>query len=169
MGLKIIDCESRGNAARFYLGKKIDKWGWTNPDYRYWDGRPATPSDEYYGDDWNDRPYQDNAGPVYDEFIYDHFDLNVNFDGIILTPADSTSYRQAYSKDDMVDGSVPCVIIVSPRVYAKESKECYGSCSTFDYWLGRRTGNGVFKIYFGDDVDTLKEIKNYLDNEQEEK
>ena len=40
--MKIIDSELKGNVVRFYLGE--------DPDF--------------FGDDWNHYPYEDNAGPV---------------------------------------------------------------------------------------------------------
>ena len=43
--MKIIDYEIRGSCVRFYLGKDDDT--------------------DYHGDDWNDRPYDCNAGTVY--------------------------------------------------------------------------------------------------------
>lgn len=45
--MKIIDFERKGNLVRFYLG---------DDDLEEW-----------YGDDWNDTPYEHNAGQVYDE------------------------------------------------------------------------------------------------------
>ena len=49
--LGIIDFERKGNVVRFYIGD-------TNANY--------------HGDDWNDRPYEHNAGTVYDRYI-DHY------------------------------------------------------------------------------------------------
>ena len=46
--LKIIDFEKKGNVVRFYYGKDSLK--------------------EWYGDDWDDRPYEHNAGEVYHRF-----------------------------------------------------------------------------------------------------
>ena len=43
--MKIIDFECTGNVVRFYLGKDNEK--------------------DYHGDDWNDTPYECNAGTVY--------------------------------------------------------------------------------------------------------
>ena len=47
--MKIIDFDKKGNVVRFYLGKDD--------------------LNDYWGDDWNDVPYEHNAGTVYDEFI----------------------------------------------------------------------------------------------------
>ena len=36
--MKIIDFERKGNVIRFYLGEKTVDWGWTNPDYKDFNG-----------------------------------------------------------------------------------------------------------------------------------
>lgn len=42
--MQIIDMEKKGNVVRFYLGENGKQWG----------------------DDWNDAPYDCNAGTVYE-------------------------------------------------------------------------------------------------------
>ena len=69
---KIIDFEVKGNVVRFYLGNKTDEWGWTNKNYKDRNGNTPDwlkPNDTYYGDDWDDVPYEHNAGLVYDKFV----------------------------------------------------------------------------------------------------
>ena len=44
--MKILDFELKGNVIKFYLGNCNDWWG----------------------DDWDDRPYEHNAGKVYDQY-----------------------------------------------------------------------------------------------------
>ena len=53
--MKIIDYEIRGSCVRFYLGKDDDT--------------------DYHGDDWNDRPYDCNAGTVFQEYITGYADI----------------------------------------------------------------------------------------------
>lgn len=143
--LEIIDFERKGNVIRFYLGTKGD-WGWVNPNsimYKNADEsfrNALIKAKQYYGDDWNDYPYQHNAGKVYDAFIWGYTDYSVPFDCIVLEPQDTYSNAE-YSKDDMIERKVPCIIIV-PEYLADECLE-----HTFDYWLER---DDVNKIYFGD-------------------
>ena len=60
--MKIIDWRRNGNVVRLFLGRdNLDRW---------------------YGDDWNDRPYEHNAGSVYKEFVSGYFDLTFGFDEI---------------------------------------------------------------------------------------
>jgi len=56
--MEIIDFDKKGNVIRFYLSK----------------------NGKQYGDDWDDVPYEHNAGKVYDEFIKGYYDIAVDFD-----------------------------------------------------------------------------------------
>ena len=61
--MKIIDWESKGNVIRFILGE--------DNDIAYW------------GDDWNDKPFEHNAGSVYSEFVKGYCDISFPFDYVI--------------------------------------------------------------------------------------
>ena len=126
MSLKVIDFDRKGNVIRFYLGKKTAAWGWTNPDYKDpYDGkRPewVKPSDTFYGDDWDDAPYQDNAGQVYDQFIYGWYDMYVPFDlevidgwqyiqRLIGNGVFYTRYASHMSKNALVERQAPIIAI----------------------------------------------------------
>lgn len=151
--MHIIDFDRKGNVVRFYLGEKTPEWGWTNPDYKYNGGNGLEtpdwlkPSERYYGDDWNDRPYEHNAGTVYGEFIKGYKDIAFDFDDLVLEPCEG-EYNSGYSKDDMVDKKVPCIIVVP-----KEVKESLGleewQIDAFSYALGIK---GIKKYYFGDEI-----------------
>lgn len=119
---EIIDFETKGNVIRFYLGK----------------------NGEQRGDDWDDRPYECNAGTVYDEFVGDIVDLFVSFDCAVLQPSDGWNTNSRYCKEDMRDRNVPCIIIVPPEV-----NDSY-YVNDFAHWVG---SDNVIKIYFGDTLD----------------
>ena len=121
--MKIIDFERKGNVVRFWLGKD---------DLTEW-----------WGDDWNDTPYECNAGPVYDEYVSGHYDMVLPFDCIVVEPCSGT-YNSEHSKEDMVKRKVPCIIVV-PKELAEDS--WYGE--NFQYWVGV---DGVKKYYFGDKI-----------------
>ena len=143
--MKIIDFEKKGNVVRFYLGEKTEDWGWTRSDYTINCKTPdwLKPSDSYYGDDWDDRPYEHNAGQVYAEFIKGYKDIAFNFDDLVLEPCCGT-YNSSWCKDDMVARKVPCIIVVPKEVY-KDSWD-----DSFDIWVG---ADGIKKYYFGDEVE----------------
>lgn len=73
--MKIIDFERKGNLVRFYLG---------DDDLVEW-----------YGDDWNDTPYEHNAERVYDEYIKGYCDMMFPFDDLVLEPCCGTWVLEA--------------------------------------------------------------------------
>lgn len=119
--MKIIDFARKGNVVRFYLGED---------DLKTW-----------YGDDWNDTPYEHNAGEVYEQFVSGHADIAFNFDSLVLEPCDGV-LNSEYCKDDMVARRVPCVIVV-PQEIAADSWDT----DNFARWVG---ADGVQRFYFGD-------------------
>lgn len=153
--MKIIDFKRKGNVVRFYLGEKTPEWGWTNPDYKDYTGETPEwlkPSDTYYGDDWNDIPYEHNAGEVYDEFIKGYRDIAFDFDSFVIEAAQDYGRfngNTCYCKDDMVARKVPCLIVV-PKVLAEEAP--YDDDS-FCYWLAM-DDKRIKKYYFGDEMES---------------
>jgi len=123
--LKVIDFSKKGNVIRFYLGNSSD----------------------YYGDDWDDRPYEHNAGKVYDEFIRDTYDIYVPFDFEVLEPCDGT-INSSYCKDDMKENKVPCIVIYKPE----KDEFPY---SDFSYVVGNKK---ALKIYFNTTMEQLTNI-----------
>ena len=57
---KIIDFQRKGNVVRFFIGPEE--------------------CNDYWGDDWNDAPYDCNAGEVYDSYVTGHVDVVFSFD-----------------------------------------------------------------------------------------
>ena len=79
--MKIIDFEKKGNLVRFWLGDDN--------------------CTDYWGDDWDDAPYDCNAGTVYDEFIKGYKDICFPFDWIVVEPCDGVCNCN-YSKEDKI-------------------------------------------------------------------
>ena len=124
--MKIIDFEKRGNVIRFYCGKDD--------------------CDDYWGDDWNDRPYEHNAERVYSEYIEEYIDVAVDIDYHVMEPADDWRYNNntPFSKEDMKKRSVPCIIVVPENdSYVSEEFNRYA------------VSDNVDKIYFGDSIEKL--------------
>ena len=119
--MKIIDYSKKGNVVRFYLGQD---------DLVEW-----------WGDDWDDAPYDCNAGEVYDQYISGHRDVTFPFDDLVIEPCQGCTNSE-WSKEDMIHRRVPCIIVV-PKELADDS--WYGE--DFRHWLGV---DGVRKYYFGD-------------------
>lgn len=130
--MKIIDFDNKGNVIRFYLGKDdLENW---------------------YGDDWNDRPASCNAGTVYDEFISGIIDVVVPYDYTVVIPENDWHYHgnEPYCKDDYRDGNAPCMIIVPPEVKTNFYDLCYSE------QVGNRNNH---LVYYGDSVETLEKEK----------
>ena len=121
--MKIIDFVKEGNFVRFILG---------NDD-----------CNDYYGDDWDDTPYEHNAGEVYDEFVTGYSDVVFPVDWTVLEPADdwTNEGNSRWCKDDMKDRLVPCIIAVPPAAYKGWRPDTFSSCVGMD---------NVIKYYFGD-------------------
>ena len=125
--LKIIDFERKGNVIRFYLG--------------------AADCTDYWGNDWNDAPYDCNAGTVYDQYVSGVKDVAFPFDSLVLEPSSEWSGANRYfSKEDMKLRRVPCIIVVPAEVRGDSWRERFAD------WIGC---DGVKKIYFGDPVEVL--------------
>lgn len=121
--MQIIDMERKGNLVRFYLGENGKQWG----------------------DDWDDSPYDCNAGTVYDEYVNEVKDVGFPFDSIVLEPCDG-KLNCGYCKEDMIKRRVPCLIVVSSEL----AEEFYWKDNDFYFWVGNEN---VKKFYFGDEID----------------
>ena len=125
--MKIIDWKTKGNAVRFYLG---------NDELKEW-----------YGDDWDNRPYEHNAGKVYSRFVAKTEDINFDFDDLIIEPHEG--YVNSYlSKNDFRYRKIPCLIIVK----SKDMPEDRSKYFIFEDWLNYEKS---IKVYFGDDLQKL--------------
>jgi hypothetical protein len=119
--MKIIDFDRKGNLVRFYLGE--DECA------------------DYWGDDWNDAPYDCNAGTVYNEFVKGVIDIVFPFNALVLEPDSMCNNAAYYSKEDMKNRIAPCIIVV-PETLAADSWKY-----RFSDWVG---ADGIQKFYFGD-------------------
>ena len=155
--LEIIDFEKKGNVVRFYLGSNVPNWGYTRADYKDYRGQTPDwlkPSDKYYGDDWNDRPYEHNAGKVYDEFVKAYIDVSFDFNSKVLEPRDG-EFNSPYCKDDFVARKVPCL-----AVYENPSGDDYDN--DFRTIVARKDTK---KIYFGDSLSVFDDFEDVIKGE----
>lgn len=121
--LQIIDFERKGNVVRFYFGKNGEQWG----------------------DDWNDAPYDCNAGVVSPQNVVCVRDVAFPFDTLVLEPCDGVTNCN-YSKEDMIARRVPCIIAVPDTEY----EDCCFHDDDFYYWV---SNDNVEKFYFGDTLE----------------
>ena len=121
--MKIIDFERKGNVVRFFLG--------------------ADDCFDYWGDDWDDAPYDCNAGQVYDRYIMGHKDVYFPFDSLVLEP-ESNRYNSWCTKEDMKKRKIPCIIVVPKEIHE----------DTWDDSFSKFVGaDGIQRFYFGDPME----------------
>lgn len=124
--LKVIDFEKKGNVIKFYLGAKD--------------------CEDYWGDDWNDCLYDCNAELVYDRFVADTIEVAFPIDCLVVEPCDG-ELNCRYSKEDMKNRIVPCLVIVPISIYQEKSWK-----TSYADWVGC---DEAIKIYFGDSISVL--------------
>ena len=126
--MKIIDFEVKGNVVRFYLGQDDLK--------------------EWWGDDWDDCPYEHNAGTVYDEFVSGQRDIHFAFDDIVFEPCEG-ELNSPYTKEDMIKRRVPCICVLKkehqdqPTGYYYSFKEIVGNINAVKYYFGDKMEPGL--------------------------
>lgn len=105
--MKIIDFVLYGNTFGLYLGEDN--------------------CNDYWGDDWDDAPYEHNAGQVYKRYTqgYVEFVFPLKYS---VCEACNGYFNSPFSKEDMMNRKVPCLTIsTEPEI----------------------------KIYFGDNIDEI--------------
>ena len=136
--MKLIDYELFGNVVRFYVG--------------------AEDLTDWYGDDWDDRPFEDNAGSVYDEYVTGYIDVAWNGDFVVSEPA-----GLYFSKDDMKARKIPMVAVapILPDTYRWEydyktvvsspnvARFYMGDNNVFTKQLVQNTGGAVLNEHIG--------------------
>lgn len=129
--MKIIDFEKKGNVVKFFLGRNDLK--------------------EWWGDDWDDRPYEHNAGEVYDKFVSAEIDVAFPSNWIVSEPADDYHYNgnSPYCKEDFIKRKAPCIVAYKPQ---EDEWWCYDEYSTLV------SQDNAVKFYFGDKMDNTSKI-----------
>lgn len=118
--MKIIDMERKGLLLRLHLGvDDLDTW---------------------WGDDWNDTPYDCNAGVVYDRFVSETMDIVLPWDTAVLEPSD-IGLNCGWSRDDMRHRLVPMLLVSSDDGFA--------------YWDRLIADEDTVRVYMGDPPETL--------------
>lgn len=136
----LIDFEKKGNVIRLYFGE----------------------DDQYWGDDWDDAPYEHNAGQVYDEFVKCHIDYAFPFNYFVTEPADDYNYRgnSPYSKEDMKNHKCPCLIVTNDeKGYSELFLSYHNLCEDqIDDDLKDMLGDApVVRLFYGDNIETVDE------------
>ena len=128
MNMKIIDAEIRGNVVRFYLG---------GDDLKKW-----------WGDDWNDCPYEHNCGTVYDEYVSETVDIAFPLDYYVSEPCMGVA-NSPYAREDFMAGNVPLVAVCKcDDAWGDDFQSVIGKPSTQTFCMGDKVEklNGFLRI-----------------------
>lgn len=132
----IIDIERNGAALRLYT--TTDKQN----------------VHDAWGDDWNDRPYEHNAGLVYDRYVNGLVDIYLDFEYNIFEPQDMWDYKgnSPYSKEDFKQNVVPAAIITGQSLWDVHDDEDDDEGDVYKRLASNSVNVGV---YHGQTVDAL--------------
>ena len=86
--MKILDFEIFGNIVKLYLGETVEG---------------------IFGDDWDDTPYEHNAGCVYDKFYNKTVELAFPLSITVFEPCYGYP-NSPYCKNDMLFRKIPCLV-----------------------------------------------------------
>lgn len=133
---KLLDFERKGNVVRFYLG--------------------SVDCDDYWGDDWNDAPYEHNAGRVYSSYVVGVVDVAFKYDVIVVEPCDGT-INSSWSKKDMQSQRVPMLCVLQD-----DSDDGYGSWR-YEYFDSVLANSDAIRIYM-DNIITESDLHALFDD-----
>lgn len=103
---------------------------------------------DYGGDDWDDAPYEHNAGHVSDEYVHDIVRIALPLGLTGVEPADGYE-NSPFCKDDLKSGIAPCVVIVPSSIADLDA--AWGN-NLYPVCLGSRE---ALRIYHGDDLASI--------------
>ena len=102
---ELIDYEIIGNAIRLYFGKNREQWG----------------------DDWDDVPYEHNAGIVYDKYVKKVIDMLIDCDYWVIEPCDAGEESNSqYSRQDFRDKKVWAFMVQNTKKVEFGEKVYFG-------------------------------------------
>ena len=133
---KILDFEWFGNIVKLYLGETVNG---------------------IYGDDWNDTPYEHNAGTVYDKFYTDTVEIAFPLSTSVFEPCYGYS-NSPYCKKDFLFRKVPFLMF----------GQLDETWKYHDYEELLETAPSLNKLYIGDDwEDVLVKYSNLFTRVEE--
>lgn len=125
--MKLIDFIKNGNQLKLFFGD--------DACYDYW------------GDDWNDTPYEHNAGTVYSKFVKRIAYFNLDFEDSVVEPC-SGEVNSNFCKEDMKKRIIPCIAFVRKKDIPKN--ELFPDSMDSVYSL-----KNCQTIYFGDSYESI--------------
>lgn len=128
--LYLVDFYKEGNVVQFIFGNRKQ-------------------ADESWGDDWDDRPYEHNAGTVYSEYVDKVIECAFPLQVVVAEPCDGY-LNSTWSKQDMKKRIVPAV--VTYEMTFDEYRWEY-ECDSYAEVIGC---DSAIKFYFGDSLEEVE-------------
>ena len=124
--MQIIDFEKKGNVVKFYLADESCV--------------------DYWGDDWDDAPYEHNAGTVYDHYVNGVKEIAFPMDYDVYEPADDWHYHHnsPFCKEDFKNRKAPCIVAL------KRDKDDWRDYLYTEMVFDSR----ALKFYYGDKMES---------------
>ena len=126
--MKIIDAQIKGNVVRFFFGEDELK--------------------EWWGDDWDDRPYDCNCGEVYEEYVSGYVDIAFPFDWWVSEPCKGI-WNSPYSREEFMTGNIPLVAACKVEdAWGDDFQSVIGKPSTITFYMGDKIKklNGLLSV-----------------------
>lgn len=120
------------------------------------DRRTSNRYDDAYGDDWDDVPYEHNAGIVYGRYVDYEFVIHLSYETALMFPCDGVD-NSMWCREDMRDGTVPLFVMLDEQTNAAYAKDRRFDDFPYAFAIGLRDAH---RFYFGD---VLGEVLDMLD------
>lgn len=131
--LYIIDISICGNIIKLFLSRTKNK--------------------DIWGDDWDDAPYEHNAGEVYEKFVDATYSIAIDTKYHVTTPEFDYTYlgNSPFSKDDFKNRVTPAVVVGE-------------LLSGWDFLYSKEVNkNSNAKLYYFDTLEkTIKNLSPYI-------
>lgn len=110
------------------------------------DRRTSNRYEDAYGDDWDDSPYEHNAGIVYGRYVDYELVIHLGYDTALLFPCDGTD-NSMWCREDMRDDTVPLFVMLDEKTSAAYAKDWRLDEFPYAFAIGLRDAH---RFYFGD-------------------
>lgn len=106
--LRLIDAQTKGNLVRLYFGDYDETT-------KQWYGA-ENPGELPHGDDWDDAPYEHNAGLVYARYVKNVLDVYVKWDYRVFEPNEGY-LNSPFTREGLFKDKAPVIYIKTSEPY----------------------------------------------------
>lgn len=118
------------------------------------DRRTSNRYESAYGDDWDDTPYEHNAGIVYGKYVDYELVIRIAYETAFLFPCDGAD-NSMWRREDMRDGTVPLFVMLDEETNAVYAKDWRFDDFPYAFAIGLRDAH---RFYFGDALGDVLDV-----------